>query len=68
LAEKLKNHPHDLMHKAIGWMLREVGNRNFEVANEFLIKHYRNLPRTLLRYAIERFPEELRQDYLKGRV
>jgi hypothetical protein len=49
-------------------MLREVGNRNFEVANEFLIKHYRTLPRTLLRYAIERFPEELRQDYLKGRV
>ena len=68
LADKLKNHPHDLMHKAVGWMLREVGNRNFEVANEFLSKHYRTLPRTLLRYAIERFPEELRQDYLKGRV
>lgn len=68
LAEKLKNHAHDLMHKAVGWMVREVGNRNFEVANEFLRKHYRSLPRTLLRYAIERFPEELRQDYLKGRV
>ena len=68
LAEKLKNHPHDLMHKAVGWMLREVGNRNFEVANEFLSKHYRTLPRTMLRYAIERFPEELRQDFLKGRV
>ena len=68
LAEKLKNHPHDLMHKAVGWMLREVGNRNFEVTNEFLKKHYRALPRTMLRYAIERFPEELRQDYLKGRV
>lgn len=67
LAEKLKNHPHDLMHKAVGWMLREVGNRNFEIANEFLSNHYRTLPRTLLRYAIERFPEELRQDYLKGR-
>lgn len=67
LAEKLKNHPHDLMHKAVGWMLREVGNRNFEVANEFLSKHYRTLPRTMLRYAIERFPEELRQDFLKGR-
>ena len=67
LAEKLKNHPHDLMHKAVGWMVREVGNRNFEVANEFLSKHYRTLPRTLLRYAIERFPEELRQDFLKGR-
>ncbi len=68
LAEKLKNLPHDLMHKAVGWMVREIGNRNFEVANEFLRKHYRTLPRTLLRYAIERFPEELRQDYLKGRV
>jgi 3-methyladenine DNA glycosylase AlkD len=68
LAEKLKNHPHDLMHKAVGWMVREVGNRNFEVANEFLSKNYRTLPRTMLRYAIERFPEELRQDYLKGRV
>ena len=68
LAEKLKNHHHDLMHKAVGWMLREVGNRNFEVANEFLSKYYRTLPRTLLRYAIERFPEALRQDYLKGRV
>lgn len=68
LAEKLKNHPHDLMHKAVGWMVREVANRNFEVANEFLKKHYRTLPRTMLRYAIERFPEELRQDFLKGRV
>ena len=68
LAEKLKNHPHDLMHKAVGWMLREIANRNFEVANEFLKKHYRTLPRTMLRYAIEKFPEELRQDFLKGRV
>lgn len=68
LAEKLKNHTHDLMHKAVGWMLREVGNRNFEVAYEFLLVHYRTLPRTMLRYAIERFPEELRQDFLKGRV
>jgi 3-methyladenine DNA glycosylase AlkD len=68
LAEKLKNHPHDLMHKAVGWMLREIANRNFEVANEFLKKHYRTLPRTMLRYAIEKFPEELRQDFLKGRI
>jgi 3-methyladenine DNA glycosylase AlkD len=68
LAEQLKTHPHDLMHKAVGWMVREVGNRNFEAAYEFLLVHYRTLPRTALRYAIERFPEGLRQDFLKGRI
>jgi 3-methyladenine DNA glycosylase AlkD len=67
MAELLKNHPHDLMHKAVGWMLREVGKRNFDAAHAFLVAHYRTLPRTALRYAIERFPEELRQDFLKGR-
>ena len=67
LAKLLKNHPHDLMHKAVGWMLREVGKRNFDAAHKFLLVHYRTLPRTALRYAIERFPEELRQDFLKGR-
>ena len=68
LAAQLKSHPHDLMHKAVGWMVREVGKRNFEAAYEFLLVHYRTLPRTALRYAIERFPEELRQDFLKGRI
>ena len=68
LAEKLKNHPHDLMHKAVGWMLREIGKRDFDAEYEFLTKHYRTLPRTALRYAIEKFPEELRQDFWKGNI
>jgi 3-methyladenine DNA glycosylase AlkD len=56
------------MHKAVGWMLREIGKRNFETEYAFLKKHYQTLPRTALRYAIEKFPEELRQDLLKGKV
>ncbi len=68
LAEKLLYHSHDLIHKAVGWMLREIGNRDFEVEYRFLESRYSRMPRTTLRYAIEKFDEELRQDFLKGRI
>lgn len=64
LAERLMNHRHDLIHKAIGWMLREVGKRDSEALEEFLHDHIRQLPRTSLGYAIERFAPARRQYYL----
>ena len=65
LSEKLLNHKHDLMHKAVGWMLREVGKKNKETLVDFLEVHYKNMPRTALRYAIEHFTPEERAYFMK---
>ena len=68
LAEILLHHEHDLIHKAVGWMLREVGKRDLDTEVAFLRRTYRAMPRTMLRYAIEKFAPDLRQRFLQGTI
>ncbi len=66
ISKRLLGDSEDLIHKAVGWMLREVGKRDLEVEKAFLKVHYKNMPRTMLRYAIEKFEEGERLRYLSG--
>jgi 3-methyladenine DNA glycosylase AlkD len=68
LADILLDDKHDLIHKAVGWALRNVGNKHLKVEINFLASRYKKMPRTMLRYSIEKFDEELRQKYLKGLI
>ena len=65
IADILLHHPHDLIHKAVGWLLREAGKRDESALVAYLDSRYKAMPRTMLRYAIEKFPEAKRQDYLR---
>ena len=66
IADILLHHPHDLIHKAVGWLLREAGKKDKSALTDFLQSRFTSMPRTMLRYAIEKFPPEEREFYLKG--
>lgn len=68
IAKILLHDTHDLIHKAVGWMLREAGKRDGKILVDYLAKHYKTMPRTMLRYAIEKFDKLLQQKYLKGTI
>ncbi len=68
ISEILLSDKHDLIQKAVGWMLREAGKKEINVLKDFLKTYYKAMPRTTLRYAIEKFPEEERKKYLKGEI
>ena len=68
ISKILLSDSEDLIHKAVGWMLREVGNRDIEREEQYLKKYYKKMPRVMLRYAIEKFSKERRQAYLKGEI
>ena len=68
ISELLLKDKHDLIHKAVGWMLREVGKKDKNVLDKFLKQYYKDIPRTALRYAIEKHPEDERKKWLKGEL